>query len=621
VLFALPCSLLHRRMASPTASGGAKALARELVQAAASGYKQLLQEKAPTASRSDFGCAHCGSALLEPVALEDGHTVCRPCVRKCKRDPSSKEVGFGDNVCVVLADLTSRCAPAAQRAAAQRQKANALFAENLFAEAEAAYTVAIVHAPFDDLVLYCNRSAARLKIDDVVGAVEDGERAVRLCLASGGGAMFPKAWFRLGQALQSGGKRSMDAIFALSVASTGNSGQAPLPQLVQAVESLSSGDVSMCDGESGVQVADKVDVLKGWLREGCCPGIQLGQESADCGDMSMLQLDLKGADDEQNLWVRDQLECGLCLALLWEPATLPCGHTLCRPCLARSLDHAFETPPACPMCRSDLSRYLRWLNSRALAASQSEDLAKSHGSAQIPLNAKLDRILRREFAPETEERREQLKQEEAAGGTADSLIPIFVCSLAIPSVGCPLHIFEPRYRLMMRRCLDSEYPQFGMCLSPDFEYGTMLRILEYDQLPDGRSAIKTVGTRRFRVLEWGTKDGYSTGKVAWIEDHDDGVGDADDPPVPAPEALRLVALFRQKVARSLPADVRARLDQVDGRDGRNCPAFVFWCLGIAMNGLGMPASQVAKLCFGDDFRHSSGARLRAVLQFFEAKFS
>jgi Lon protease-like protein len=42
-------------------------------------------------------------------------------------------------------------------------------------------------------------------------------------------------------------------------------------------------------------------------------------------------------------------------------------------------------------------------------------------------------------------------------------IPIFVCILALPNCGCPLHVFEPRYRLMMRRTIETESRTFGMC--------------------------------------------------------------------------------------------------------------------------------------------------------------
>lgn len=47
-------------------------------------------------------------------------------------------------------------------------------------------------------------------------------------------------------------------------------------------------------------------------------------------------------------------------------------------------------------------------------------------------------------------------------------IPIFVCTVAYPGVPCPLHIFEPRYRLMMRRCMETGTKKFGMCC---YEHG------------------------------------------------------------------------------------------------------------------------------------------------------
>lgn len=42
-------------------------------------------------------------------------------------------------------------------------------------------------------------------------------------------------------------------------------------------------------------------------------------------------------------------------------------------------------------------------------------------------------------------------------------IPIFVCTVAYPGIPCPLHVFEPRYRLMMRRCMETGTKKFGMC--------------------------------------------------------------------------------------------------------------------------------------------------------------
>ncbi|OLQ13157.1 LON peptidase N-terminal domain and RING finger protein 1 [Symbiodinium microadriaticum] len=118
------------------------------------------------------------------------------------------------------------------------------------------------------------------------------------------------------------------------------------------------------------------------------------------------------------------------------------------------------------------------------------------------INRKIAAIIDRHFPSEVAERAFQIASAETAGGEGGEhpVVPIFICSMAMPSVACPLHIFEPRYRLMMRR------------------FGTMLYIQNFRQLPDGRSQIKTIGARRFQVLEWGEKDGYATGRVRWLED-------------------------------------------------------------------------------------------------------
>lgn len=108
-------------------------------------------------------------------------------------------------------------------------------------------------------------------------------------------------------------------------------------------------------------------------------------------------------------------------------------------------------------------------------------------------------------------------------GVDDSVdVPIFVCMVAFPSLKYPLHIFEPRYRLMIRRCVELGSRMFGMCASdPDKEfsdYGTMLYIERMDILPDGRSIIQTTARRRFRVISRTMSDGYNTAKVEWLED-------------------------------------------------------------------------------------------------------
>lgn len=59
-------------------------------------------------------------------------------------------------------------------------------------------------------------------------------------------------------------------------------------------------------------------------------------------------------------------------------------------------------------------------------------------------------------------------------------VPIFVCTMAFPTIPCPLHVFEPRYRLMIRRSMETGTKQFGMCIADELkgfaDHGCMLQV-------------------------------------------------------------------------------------------------------------------------------------------------
>jgi Lon protease-like protein len=102
-------------------------------------------------------------------------------------------------------------------------------------------------------------------------------------------------------------------------------------------------------------------------------------------------------------------------------------------------------------------------------------------------------------------------------------IPIFICTNAFPTVSCPLFIYEPRYRLMIRRTIESGSRQFGIVLAQSnrqkyADYGTILDIRDCVQLNDGCSILSTLGTKRFRVIKRSEKDGYETAHVELIKD-------------------------------------------------------------------------------------------------------
>ena len=61
--------------------------------------------------------------------------------------------------------------------------------------------------------------------------------------------------------------------------------------------------------------------------------------------------------------------------------------------------------------------------------------------------------------------RQKIQEEELAEHIGNGTqIPVFVCTMSFPSVPCPLHVFEPRYRLMIRRVMENGTRQFGMCV-------------------------------------------------------------------------------------------------------------------------------------------------------------
>jgi Lon protease-like protein len=82
-------------------------------------------------------------------------------------------------------------------------------------------------------------------------------------------------------------------------------------------------------------------------------------------------------------------------------------------------------------------------------------------------------------------------------------LPLFPLNVVLfPGQTLPLHIFEPRYRLMIQRCIEQGQP-FGVVLAQDEDdevphiIGTAARITQVERLTDGRMNIVTVGVERF----------------------------------------------------------------------------------------------------------------------------
>jgi len=110
-----------------------------------------------------------------------------------------------------------------------------------------------------------------------------------------------------------------------------------------------------------------------------------------------------------------------------------------------------------------------------------------------------------------------------ADETSATRLPMFpLGTVLVPSAGLPLHVFEPRYRALVRDCMQAD-KEFGVVLiergsevgGEDVRTGagTVARILDAVELPDGRWALATVGVRRLRVVRWLPDDPYPLAAV------------------------------------------------------------------------------------------------------------
>lgn len=103
-------------------------------------------------------------------------------------------------------------------------------------------------------------------------------------------------------------------------------------------------------------------------------------------------------------------------------------------------------------------------------------------------------------------------------------IPLFPLNVVLlPGAELPLHIFEPRYRAMVKDCL-TEKSEFGMLLSLPKGLARVgctaeIRALvkRYD---DGRMDVLAIGRAPFRVLDFFQEDPLLEGQVDYLEDRE-----------------------------------------------------------------------------------------------------
>lgn len=101
-------------------------------------------------------------------------------------------------------------------------------------------------------------------------------------------------------------------------------------------------------------------------------------------------------------------------------------------------------------------------------------------------------------------------------------IPIFPLELVLfPGTPLPLHIFEPRYKLMISRCVE-QHLVFGVVLLQGDKLagvGCTAEVIKIiHRRPDGRMDILTQGRDTIRITQTMDDEPYSEALVEYLED-------------------------------------------------------------------------------------------------------
>ncbi|MEM7271616.1 MAG: LON peptidase substrate-binding domain-containing protein [Actinomycetota bacterium] len=131
------------------------------------------------------------------------------------------------------------------------------------------------------------------------------------------------------------------------------------------------------------------------------------------------------------------------------------------------------------------------------------------------------------------------------------VLPQFPLRLVLfPTMVLPLHVFEPRYRALVHDIIEGDR-SFGVVMiekgldtggeDQRSTFGTVARVIEAEEFPDGRWALVTVGTERFKVNEWLDDAPYPRADIElWP--------DAESEPPPRDEFGRVVSKFKRCMA-------------------------------------------------------------------------
>ena len=169
-------------------------------------------------------------------------------------------------------------------------------------------------------------------------------------------------------------------------------------------------------------------------------------------------------------------------------------------------------------------------------------------------------------------------------------LPMFpLTTVLFPGMRLPLHIFEQRYRQLVRDLLDQAEPRrFGVIairkgretgangVTALHEVGCVATVRQVKPLDDGRSDLVVVGTERFRLLALDRSLPYFQGEIESLTEE---LSQAED-------GARIAALAAQRVQVAFRAYLNALADRGGGvitvADLPDEPLLLSYIVGAAM---------------------------------------
>eukprot|EP00752_Nemacystus_decipiens_P003471 g3206.t1 len=255
------------------------------------------------------------------------------------------------------------------------------------------------------------------------------------------------------------------------------------------------------------------------------------------------------------------LDCAVCLSLVVQPVSLSCGHTFCRLCLVNTLR---RNKKQCPTCRAVCH------NS---AEDQPEDVMVAH--------------IARTCFPEQYARR--LKEIEGDRDSFNAELPIFYYNVPMfPGETLQLHLFEPRYKLMMKRIVNTSrrfayVPNYTGYVASNGDVALIAQLSECDFLSDGRVLLVAKLTSRHTVTDHFVEEGTQGLHYCRLEARTD-----DPPPAGSDLAARLEALHAKtrELALRVIQPVTSQVIDRYGEMPAGAEAFSLWTTSILPMQLG-----------------------------------